>query len=82
VRHIEHFANKEDFLANIGVLNFTSSQAQPYADGYAFAGAVFARNGKGHMLNQHYLGAMFKIVDGMVNDEGNEFMNPAVVNSR
>ena len=74
MKYIEHYANSEDFVANIGVLNFTSPQAQPYADGNAFAGSVFLREGSGHLLNMHYLDTMFKRVNGRVED-GNEFMD-------
>lgn len=80
IKHIEHYANKEDLVANIGVLHFTSPQAQPYADGNAFAGQVFTREGTGHLLNMHYLDTMFKMVDGQVDERGNEFMNSLVVN--
>ncbi|KAG0652627.1 hypothetical protein D0Z07_0123 [Hyphodiscus hymeniophilus] len=77
IKYIEHYANKSDFVANIGVLNFTSPQAQPYADGNAFAGHVFVRVGSGHLLNMHYLDAMFTMVNGRV-EEGNEFMDSSI----
>lgn len=77
IKHIEHYANSKDFVANIGVLNFTSPQAQPYADGNAYYGPVFVREGTGHLLNMHYLDTMFKMVNGKV-DEENEFMNSVV----
>jgi hypothetical protein len=75
IKHIEHYANSEDLVANIGVLKFTSPSAQPYADGNAFAGEVFTRKGTGHLLNMHYLDTMFRMVDGKVDESGNEFMN-------
>jgi len=78
IKYIEHYANSEDLVANIGVLKFTSPKAQPYADGNAFAGQVFKRNGTGHLLNMHYLDTMFKMVDGRVDETGNEFMNSLV----
>jgi hypothetical protein len=78
IKHIEHYANSEDLVANIGVLKFTSPQAQPYADGNAFAGEVFTRLGTGHLLNMHYLDTMFRMVDGRVDQSGNEFMNSPI----
>jgi hypothetical protein len=79
IKYIEHYANSDDFVANIGVLNFTSPQAQPFADGNAFAGPVFIREGSGHLLDMHYLDAMFTRVGGRVED-GNEFMDSVVGN--
>lgn len=78
INYIEHYANSQDFVANIGVLHFTSPQAQPYADGNPFYGPVFIREGSGHLLNMHYLDTMFKRKGGRVDDEGNEFMNTVV----
>jgi hypothetical protein len=78
IKHIEHYANSDDFVANIGVLNFTSPQAQPYADGNPFYGSVFIREGSGHLLNMHYLDTMFRMKNGRVDDEGNEFMNSVI----
>ena len=74
IKYIEHYANSEDFVANIGVLNFTSPQAQPYAEGNTFWGPVFIREGSGHLLDMHYLDVMFRRVDGRVED-GNDFMD-------
>lgn len=79
IKYIEHYANSEDFVANIGVLGFTSPSAQPYSDGNPFFGPVFTRKGSGHLLNMHYLDTMFPFVNGRVNDEGNEFMNCPIV---
>jgi len=80
IQYIEHYANSQDFVANIGVLNFTSPQAQPYADGNAFAGSVFRREGSGHLLDMHYLDVMFRREGGRV-VEGNEFMDSLVGDS-
>jgi hypothetical protein len=77
IKYIEHYANASDFVANIGVLNFTSPQAQPYADGNAFAGSVFVREGTGHLLDMHYLDTMFTRIGGRVTD-GNEFMDSII----
>ncbi|KUJ07309.1 uncharacterized protein LY89DRAFT_702433 [Mollisia scopiformis] len=82
IKYIEHYANSHDFVANIGVLNFTSPQAQPYADGNPFYGPVFIREGSGHLLNMHYLDTMFTMKDGRVHDEGNEFMNTILQDRR
>jgi hypothetical protein len=79
IKYVEHYANSQDFVANIGVLNFTSPQAQPYADGSPFFGPVFVREGSGHLLNMHYLDKMFTRVDGLVEDE-NAFMDSLVPN--
>ncbi|KAF7593556.1 hypothetical protein BBP40_011284 [Aspergillus hancockii] len=58
VKYIEHYANSEDFVANIGILQFTSEAAR-YSNSDLFAGHVFKREGTGHLLNMHYLDAMF-----------------------
>lgn len=78
IKHIEHYANTGDFLAQFGVLNFTSPQGQPFADGNAFFGTVFTRDGTGHLLNMHYLDNMFTMVMGKVDERGNAFMNSVV----
>jgi len=78
IKHIEHYANTGDFVANLGVLAFTSPEHQPFADGDAFAGTVFKREGTGHLLNMHYLDTMFTMADGRVIEEGNLFMNSEV----
>jgi hypothetical protein len=78
-KYIEHYANSEDFVANIGVLRFTSPQARPYRDGNPFYGPVFIREGSGHLLNMHYLDTMFTMIDGKVDNSGNEFMNSIVL---
>jgi hypothetical protein len=78
IKYIEHYANSEDFVANIGVLNFTSPSAQPYADGNAFSGPVFIREGSGHLLNMHYLDKMFPMVNGRVDEDGNTFMKTVI----
>ncbi|CZT04996.1 hypothetical protein WAI453_007538 [Rhynchosporium graminicola] len=78
IKYIEHYANTEDFVANYGVLSFTSPSAQPFADGNAFCGSVFTREGSGHLLNMHYLDKMFTIVNGKVDEDGNPFMNTLI----
>lgn len=66
VRHIEHYANTEDFVARWGVLHFTGMQAQktPTSGGAPtnrFMGRVFQRSGRGHQFNLHYLDTMFPL---------------------
>lgn len=58
VRHIEHYANTQDFVANIGVLQFTSP-VSAYSNTSVFSGRVIIRQGSGHLFNMHYLGPMF-----------------------
>jgi hypothetical protein len=78
IKHIEHYANSKDFVANLGVLAFTSPEYQPFSDGNAFAGTVFKREGTGHLLNMHYLNTMFEMADGKVKEDGNVFMNSVI----
>jgi hypothetical protein len=66
IKYIEHYANSEDFVANIGVLEFTSPMAK-YTSTSLFSGAVFRREGPGHLLNLHYLDTMFDKQDGFMN---------------
>ncbi|KAL4892704.1 hypothetical protein BDV59DRAFT_202451 [Aspergillus ambiguus] len=58
LQYIEHYANDGDFVANIGVLQFTSLIAR-YTATDAFSGKIFRRQGSGHLLNMHYLDTMF-----------------------
>jgi hypothetical protein len=58
IQHIEHYANKRDFVANIGVLQF-AAPAGAYSNASAFSGTVFVRDGSGHLFNMHYLDPMF-----------------------
>jgi predicted alpha/beta hydrolase family esterase len=48
--YVEHFANKYDYVARIGVLEYASN----------FYGNVFVRKGAGHLLNIHYLQPLSK----------------------
>ncbi|MCJ1251959.1 hypothetical protein MMC30_009197 [Trapelia coarctata] len=79
-RYIEHYANSGDFVAKIGVLQFSQRNAArgtaltPF-NGKVFEGRVFERAGAtGHLLNQHYLDEMFRMEGGEV-AEGNAFMD-------
>ncbi|GFG11879.1 psi-producing oxygenase A [Aspergillus lentulus] len=69
IRHIEHYANKRDFVANIGVLQF-AAPAGAYSNASVFSGTVFVREGSGHLFNIHYLDPMFgedsSFMEGMV----------------
>ncbi|KAH7333410.1 hypothetical protein BKA65DRAFT_553757 [Rhexocercosporidium sp. MPI-PUGE-AT-0058] len=78
VFYCQNYANTEDFVANLGVLSFTSPKAQPFADGNAFFGSVYTREGPGHLLNMHYLDKMFTMVNGQVDEDGNSFMNSLI----
>jgi hypothetical protein len=77
IKHIEHYANSEDFVANIGVLQFTSTAKRYAPDSTWFSGRVFERTGPGHLLNLHYLDTMFHMANGVV-DEHNDFMDSKV----
>ena len=76
IRHIEHYANSDDFVSVWGVLNFADSKG--HKDN-RFVGRLFKRDGSGHQFNQHYLGNMFPLVtpQGPV-DEKSSFMNTLV----
>ncbi|RMZ09998.1 hypothetical protein D0862_03410 [Hortaea werneckii] len=71
IGHIEHYAHSGDFVAQWGILNFTKVPNR-------FMGRVFERPGDGHLLNQHYLNAMFPLDDDGKVKEKNEFMETAV----
>ncbi|KAI6813287.1 hypothetical protein KC332_g7206 [Hortaea werneckii] len=71
IGHIEHYAHSGDFVAQWGILNFTKVANR-------FMGRVFERPGDGHLLNQHYLNAMFPLSDDGTVKEKNEFMETAV----
>ena len=76
IRHIEHYANSDDFVSRWGVLNFARSTG---SQDNRFVGRLFIRDGSGHQLNQHYLDTMFPLVmpNGPVRDDGS-FMNTLV----
>ncbi|MCJ1472896.1 hypothetical protein MMC13_001545 [Lambiella insularis] len=74
IRHIEHYANTGDFVAQIGVLRFAPRGARQRDPRTPFCGAVFERPATGHLLNQHYLDPMFAMSEGVV-AEGNAFMD-------
>ena len=68
IRHIEHYANRGDFVSQFGVLNYTEVSQR-------FMGRVFVSPASGHLLNQHYLHLMFPLEKGKrVCSESNDFM--------
>jgi len=71
IGHIEHYANQGDFVAQIGVLNYTSIANR-------FMGRVFQSPYSGHLLNQHYLHEMFPLDDDSRCCDTNEFMEMEV----
>jgi hypothetical protein len=72
IRHIEHYANSEDFVSQFGVLNFSKRGEHQYEN--RFVGPVFERKGSGHMFCQHYLDTMF-VMEGNKVAEHNAFMD-------
>jgi len=69
VRHIEHYANGGDFVAQFGVLNYCRVANR-------FMGRVFLSPNRGHLLNQHYLHYMFPLdEDRQRTADNNEFMD-------
>lgn len=72
LKHIEHYANKGDFVAQWGVLHFIRLPNR-------FMGKLFERPGTGHLLNQHYLDYMFPLnKKGTGCAEDNEFMEKTI----
>ncbi|CAG8971055.1 hypothetical protein HYALB_00005293 [Hymenoscyphus albidus] len=60
IRHIEHYVHTYDFVAKWGILSFLNpSKASPEVP--RFMGRAFLREGKGHLLTQHYLDSMFPL---------------------
>ena len=72
VRHIEHYADHGDFVARWGVLSFTRMQNR-------YMGRVFVNPATGHLLNQHYLNAMFPLGEDKRVREDNSFMDMDVI---
>ncbi|QDS68099.1 hypothetical protein FKW77_010123 [Venturia effusa] len=54
IKHMEHYANSGDFVAQFGVLNYTRVPNR-------FIGRLFLSPESGHLLNQHYLNYMFPL---------------------
>ena len=59
------------------MLKFAQREASRGTALRPFYGAVFERQGSGHLLNQHYLDPMFEMEGGLVK-EGNAFMDTLV----
>ncbi|KAG9062262.1 hypothetical protein KI688_006594 [Linnemannia hyalina] len=53
LHHIEHFANKGDFVAQTGVLAYKPLDRNRYD------GQLYTNNATGHLLNAHYLRSTF-----------------------
>ncbi|KAG5922859.1 hypothetical protein E4U53_003643 [Claviceps sorghi] len=84
ISYIEHYAHGNDFVALWGVLHFARSKLAS-AQIPRFMGRIFSRAaGRGHLLNQHYLDAMFPLKrdpeTGQLTgaDEDNAFMEETV----
>lgn len=54
IKHIEHYANGGDYVAQFGVLNYTRVPNR-------FIGRLYLSPHSGHLLNQHYLHYMFPL---------------------
>lgn len=69
-------------MARWGVLAFTNVEnptTTPFTDvPNRYMGQVFRRKGTGHLLNQHYLNAMFPLDENMRVLERNKFMDMEV----
>ncbi|KAF2634674.1 hypothetical protein P280DRAFT_494167 [Massarina eburnea CBS 473.64] len=68
VRHIEHYVNAGEFVARWGALTFARLPNR-------YMGRLFIRPGTGHLLNQHYLSAMFPLDEHNRVREYSEFMD-------
>ncbi|KAI8601824.1 hypothetical protein EDD21DRAFT_321156 [Dissophora ornata] len=53
IRHIEHFANEGDFVAQTGVVAYKT------LNGNRYDGTLYINNATGHLLNTHYLRSTF-----------------------
>jgi len=71
VHHLEHYASDGDFVARWGVLSFAKMKNR-------YMGRIFVRSGMGHLLNQHYLNAMFPLDKNKRVLEENSFMDADV----
>ncbi|KAJ5682990.1 hypothetical protein N7462_006155 [Penicillium macrosclerotiorum] len=69
---IEHYANSGDCISWLGVLRFATIPNQ-------YLGRLFVRPGLGHLMNQHYLNAMFTLGPDMKVLESNPFMDTEVI---
>lgn len=71
VSYIEHYANAEDVVSWLGVLQFANIPNR-------YLGRLFGRPGSGHLMNQHYLDNMFTLGPDRKVLESNPFMDMEV----
>lgn len=69
--YIEHYANAEDVVSCLGVLQFTNIPNR-------YIGRLFVRSGSGHLMNQHYLDNMFTLGPDRRVLDSNPFMDMEV----
>lgn len=68
ISYIEHYANAEDVVSWLGVLQFANIPNR-------YLGRLFVRPGSGHLMNQHYLDNMFTLGPNRKVLESNPFMD-------
>lgn len=71
ISYIEHYANAEDVVSWLGVLQFANIPNR-------YLGRLFVRPGSGHLMNQHYLDNMFTLGPNKKVLESNPFMDMEV----
>ena len=63
LRHLEHYANRGEYVSRVGILAFMPGGDVDQAVqtwGNQFAGRVLVREGRGHLFVQHYLDVLFQ----------------------
>lgn len=71
IGYIEHYANAEDVVSWLGVLQFANIPNR-------YLGRLFVRPGSGHLMNQHYLDNMFTLGSNRRVLDSNPFMDMKV----
>jgi hypothetical protein len=71
ISYIEHYANSEDPVSWLGVLQFANIPNR-------YLGRLFIRPGSGHLMNQHYLDNMFTLGSDRRVLDSNPFMDMTV----
>jgi hypothetical protein len=71
IQHIEHYCNLGDFVSQVGCLNYTRVANR-------YMGRLFLSPDSGHLLNQHYLHAMFRMGSDRRILDSNDFMDMEV----
>jgi hypothetical protein len=71
IGYIEHYANAEDVVSWLGVLQFANMPNR-------YLGRLFVRPGSGHLMNQHYLDNMFTLGSDRRVLDSNPFMDMKV----